>query len=210
MNYYSQINQDRYFIENINNNKQHGVFIDIGAHDGIVNSNTYALEKYLNWSGYCVEANQKIYKTLRQNRQCECILGAAWNKNTYVTFEAPAATMKNKNNIIASELGRVDHQDVDKYFNNWFEDSEKQIVEAFRISDKISLPKQIDFLSLDVEGAEIQVLEGIDLNAVNISFMTIEHGNRENRINEIEKFLIKYKYEIHRVNGHDVEFIKTM
>ena len=39
--------------------------------------------------------------------------------------------------------------------------------------------------------------------------MTIEHGNRENRINELEDFLIKYKYEIHRVNGHDVEFIKT-
>ena len=118
MNYYSQINQDKYFIENINNNKQHGVFLDIGAHDGIVNSNTYALEKYLNWSGYCIEANQKIYKILRENRQCECILGAAWDKNTHVTFEAPSYIKKNENNIIASELGRVDHQDVEKYFNN--------------------------------------------------------------------------------------------
>lgn len=210
MNYYSQINQDKYFIENINNDKRDGVFLDIGAHSGIVNSNTYALEKYLNWSGYCIEANQKIYKILRKNRQCECIQGAAWDKNTHVTFEAPSSTKRDENNIVASELGRIDHQDVDKYFNDWFEDSEKQIVEAFRVSDKIPLPKQIDYMSLDVEGAEMQALKGIDLNNVNISFMTIEHGNRENRISELEDFLLKYNYEIHRVNGHDVEFIKIM
>jgi hypothetical protein len=52
--YYSQIGQDKYFIENISNKKREGFFLDIGAHDGILESNTAALELDYGWSGICV------------------------------------------------------------------------------------------------------------------------------------------------------------
>ena len=60
MKYYSQINQDEYYINNIISHKKNGRFLDIGAGDGILESNTYCLEKYLGWSGICVEAQEEI------------------------------------------------------------------------------------------------------------------------------------------------------
>jgi len=48
-----------------------GYFVDIGAHDGITNSNSYIFEKYFGWSGICVEPNPNLrsYQTLINNRK---------------------------------------------------------------------------------------------------------------------------------------------
>ena len=73
MEYKSQIGQDKYFIENINMNRRGLYFVDIGAHNGVTFSNTYCLEKYLDWNGLCVEANDLTYDTLLLNRNCKCV-----------------------------------------------------------------------------------------------------------------------------------------
>ena len=53
--YTSQVEQDKWAIEEIFSFKENGYFIEIGAADGIHFSNTYVLEKELGWQGICIE-----------------------------------------------------------------------------------------------------------------------------------------------------------
>jgi hypothetical protein len=61
--FYSQYGQD-IFISGLFQGKKDGVFVDIGAYDGIIMSNTYYLERELGWTGVCVEADKEIYERL--------------------------------------------------------------------------------------------------------------------------------------------------
>ena len=65
-NYKSQIGQDSEFF----NNKRDGYFIELGATNGITLSNTYYLEKELDWKGICIEPNPIHTESLRSNRSC--------------------------------------------------------------------------------------------------------------------------------------------
>jgi hypothetical protein len=71
-NFFSQAGQDKWVVEFFKF-KENGFFLDIGAYDGIEYSNSYYLEKNLNWNGICIEANPTIYKKLISNRNCECL-----------------------------------------------------------------------------------------------------------------------------------------
>ncbi len=88
MKYYSQIGQDQYYIENIINFKKNGIFIDIGANNGIHASNTATLEFDLGWTGVCIEANPNLIESLTKNRPNSKICNyAAWNKDTTLELE---------------------------------------------------------------------------------------------------------------------------
>ena len=65
--------------------KKNGYFVDIGAHDGLSISNTKILED-LGWSGICIEPHPKVFKSLIENRTCECINCAIWNEDTKIKF----------------------------------------------------------------------------------------------------------------------------
>ena len=82
MTYYSQHNQDQFLNEHIFNNKKEGVFLDIGAYDGIEGSNSYFFEKELGWKGICFEPIPKLYQRLKENRKCISINAAAWKEDT--------------------------------------------------------------------------------------------------------------------------------
>jgi len=85
MRYFSQYNQDM-FIDFFFNKKENGVFLDIGAHDGISFSNTFFFEKERNWDGICIEPIPSVFDKLRNNRNCIvencCIL----DKEGSITF----------------------------------------------------------------------------------------------------------------------------
>ena len=68
--FYSQIEQDKYFIENIIKYKPNGLFLEIGGYDGITGSNTYFLEKNLGWNGIIVECNPTLVEKCKNTRSC--------------------------------------------------------------------------------------------------------------------------------------------
>ena len=69
--------------------------------------------------------------------------------------------------------------------------------------EKSNAPKLIDFLSLDVEGAELDVLKGIDFERYNFRFMLIEIRN----FDRINQFLKDYNYRfIEKLSIHDYLF----
>ena len=59
--------------------EKNGVFVEIGAHNGITFSNTYFFEKELGWTGICVEPIPEVFAQLKQNRTCKCIQGCIAN-----------------------------------------------------------------------------------------------------------------------------------
>ena len=72
MKFYSQYNQDKWLYETYFKDKKNGVFLEIGADDGIDKSNTKFFEDTLNWTGMCIEPSPDRFKLLELNRQCVC------------------------------------------------------------------------------------------------------------------------------------------
>ena len=70
MKYYSQYGQDAFLYNKIFAYKAgNGIFIDVGAYDGITFSNTYLFEK-LGWTGICIEPDPSSFEVLKKTRNC--------------------------------------------------------------------------------------------------------------------------------------------
>lgn len=212
MTYYSQIGQDRYYIEQISKKKHGGRFLDIGAHDGIHTSNTATLELEYGWSGICIEANPILSTKLKQNRPGSVVVNcAAWSENGYVELEIPKNNLQGIQGDLLSRISTLENNE--NYFPGHFaSDTEKIMIPSRNINDLVEeyfeFPCVIDFMSLDIEGAEIEVLQSMNFDLLDIRFMTIEWGYRPGYVPLIQKILEPVGYQLHRVNEFDVEFSK--
>lgn len=144
MKYYSQAGQDKWVHELIGDR---GVFVDVGAYDGIQTSNTYALEQ-LGWKGVCIEANREVFKELANKRGCICINKAATDYTGTILFGIES-------------IGGHTVVDCDTLNN---------------ILSQNLFYKEIDYLSLDIEGHELTVLKAFDFDRWQVKLMTVEHN----------------------------------
>ena len=71
--YHSQTEQDLLLDETVFCGMRAGVFIDVGAHDGVSLSNTLMFERDRGWAGVCIEANPKVFPALAANRSARCL-----------------------------------------------------------------------------------------------------------------------------------------
>jgi FkbM family methyltransferase len=212
MKYYSQIGQDQYYIENISKGKKNGIFLDIGANNGIFESNTAALEIDYNWSGLCIEANPSLISSLTHNRPNSTIINCAvWKENCELEFETTNSNRKGIEGHLLSRISNLERNQ--KYFAKHFAEDRQTFKVQGRtvtdiVSEKLKLPCVIDYASIDTEGAELEALQGINFSIIDIKFLTIEHGNRKGYIEIFKNYLEPYGYLIHRINQWDVEFTK--
>ena len=87
MKYQSDILIDKFINEIIFKNKKDGFFVEIGSLDGIIFSNSYIFEKYLNWNGICVEPDKRWHEEITNNRKCNLSFNAiSDNSNKIVEF----------------------------------------------------------------------------------------------------------------------------
>ena len=151
--FYSQSEQDKWVCEFFNY-KKNGYFVEVGAYDGIQTSNTYFLEKELAWTGVCIEADTTIFQELSKHRKSKNINLAVSNFNGYCSFD--------KNKLSISD-----------------NDGNNNMIECNTLN-KILLDnntnKCIDYLSLDIEGAEYDALQSLDFNYWDIALITVEHN----------------------------------
>lgn len=84
--YHNQVEQDKILNKMFFKNKKYGMFLDIGAHDGLTGSNSCFFERELQWTGICIEPIPEIYEQLCKNRKCKCINACAYNKNGTTKF----------------------------------------------------------------------------------------------------------------------------
>lgn len=157
----SQAGQDLWVIGECFNETRAGVFLDIGAYDGVTISNTYGLEVGYSWTGYCVEANPKLFAQLSKNRKCHCVNACIDHSKSKVRF-APG-----------DALGGIVGEDTD----NKLESSDDLFLETrslMQLMDEINAPLTIDYLSIDIEGAEGRALSSFDFRRCVFNAITIE------------------------------------
>jgi FkbM family methyltransferase len=171
LDYVSQCEQDKWAIEEVFNFKRNGYFVDIGAADGVVISNTYVLEKEFQWSGVCIEASPFWFKELVKHRNCVCIQACLDYTNHEVDFRFDNGWMG----------GIVDFDTDNKtsHLDKNFGILKLQTQTLEQVLDQCNAPNVIDFLSIDVEGAEHRIFKGFPFNKYTFLAMVIERPNPE-------------------------------
>lgn len=195
MEYKSQIGQDKYIVENIFGRKKNGYFIELGACDGELFSNTYYLEKHLDWKGICIEPNPNFTEKLKQNRNCNLSFSPVFSESgKKVIF-----TVDNE-----GELSGISNYITHNKTN--FTEIELETKTLTQILDECSAPSYIDYMSLDTEGSELEVLKGLDFNKYTIGYICVEHNFRPLRY-KIMQFLFEKGYKHARWNRFDDEYM---
>jgi hypothetical protein len=157
-----------------------GYFIEIGAGDGVHLSNTYYYEKYRNWSGVLIDPILHHHLSCLQHRSNSksylCAASSFENTNDTISMSnAGYFTIgTNSNTNIASPVLHV--QDATNYYPT--ETVGIELVSRVRTLQVILLeaeaPKEIDLLSLDGEGSELDVLMRLDFNVFKIKWILVE------------------------------------
>lgn len=178
--YHSQVGQDRFINETLFKNFRKGVFVDIGAHDGIDLSNTYFFEKELDWTGLCLEPNPEVFKQLTNNRSCVCICGCASSEHNvmkqFMKISGPLEMLS----------GLVDKFDVEhksrierqlKEYGGSYEVIDVNCYNLNQILEEAGID-HIHLLSLDTEGGEYEILQNFDFSKCQVDVITVEDNYR--------------------------------
>lgn len=138
-----------------------GVFIELGALDGVFQSNTKWLEDEYGWSGILIEPSPNKYK--------ECIK----NRANTLNFNCACVSFDYSYDKIKGDFIGTPMSSVGGVRKNRPPSVEVNAKTLQSIIDSTTF-RDIDFLSLDVEGYELEVLKGIDFNEQKINFILIE------------------------------------
>lgn len=180
-NYKSQHGQDKWIIENFFNFKKNGYFVDLAAGDGVFISNTFILEKELNWKGICIEANDQTFESLKQNRSAICDNSCVLDDGSMVEFINTKKITEWEHLLSGIKTLMPGNSAIDS-------SNIKKTVSLNTLLDKHEAPNYIDYVSLDVEGSELLILQDFfTKNKRKIKLWSIEHGNHEQQVIEIMK-----------------------
>jgi FkbM family methyltransferase len=163
MVYNSQIGQDKW-VHSIVGNKTDGYFIELGACDGLLYSNTLFFERELKWDGICIEPNDMYYSQLENNRGC--------NKSNELVFSESGVVVDFSkcdavSGIVDNNIGPFTKKD---------HIVKKTTTTLSNILDKFEAPNIIDYLSLDVEGQEYNILRTFPFDRYKFRCLTVEHN----------------------------------
>jgi FkbM family methyltransferase len=189
----SQTGQDLWVYGEAFNQMRNGFFLDVGAHDGLSISNTVILERRFAWSGICIEANPQTYSALVKNRKCRCV---------NVCLDAMEGEVDFKLDDVFG--GIVRHQNEQNVANP----GESSVVRLSTrpltaVLQECGAPREIDYLSIDIEGAEEQAFAGLDLERYMFKTITIERPTES-----MQKLLISAGYEcVKMLPGLDYYYI---
>jgi FkbM family methyltransferase len=185
--YKGQLMQDKYLDETIFNKKEKGLFVEVGALDGIGASNTYFFEKERNWTGLLIEPNPVEYiRLIECGRDAVFENCAVSNEEREVEFLSISGPCNVLSGIMSfydeRHLQRINYE-LSQYSNypithELYSTAEIVKLQAVRLQtlfDKYGYVN-IDLLSIDVEGAEMQVLESIDFDKTNIECILLENN----------------------------------
>ena len=188
-------------------NYDNGYFIECGANDGIRQSNTLYYEKKKNWKGILIEPSEKFYE-LKKNRSStpKFYNGCCVSKKNhgklieldYLNLMTNVVKKKNKkSNLLKNKAKKFMTSNEKNYL------FKVKGLTIDYILKKSNSAKLIDFFSLDVEGSEFDVLNGINFKNYNFKYFLIETKN----FKKLNTFLIKKNYKfIKKLSLHDYLF----
>jgi FkbM family methyltransferase len=186
--YSSQCGQDRWLVENMFPGLRNGVFVDIGAHDGISFSNTFYIEKHLGWSGLAIEPMPDVFERLSRNRDCIKVNGCISDRSGKASFRKISGYSEMLSGLVEQYDPR--HlQRIEREIGAHGGSMEEIEMACYRLNSLLEEHGllDVDYLNIDVEGAEYGILRSIDFSAVNIKVCGIENNYRDYRIPKLMK-----------------------
>jgi FkbM family methyltransferase len=170
--YHSQKGQDRWVIETFG--RLHGgFFVELGAGDGRTHSNTLTLERDYRWRGLLIEANPHYAELIRMRRAAQCVTACI----DQVEGEANFLSLGYLSGIIGED---TDHSTAMRPSVVMARSPQRTATRTLAsVLEEVAAPNQIDYLSLDVEGAEYRVLRDFPFDRYRFSSMTIERPSQE-------------------------------
>lgn len=152
-------------------------FVEIGANDGKYLSNTFTLENTFGWNGLLSEVNSSLTQILFLNRPNSKIDVRAVDEISGIK----KGFKQSKNSEYSALEGVSIHTDQ-------FIDSISEVVETINLTDlleEFKSPKCIDFLSIDTEGNEFNILKGLNFNLFRFNYIAVEVSRNQEEITEI-------------------------
>lgn len=155
--------------------KKRGYFIDLACADGVTINNTFFLEKYLKWDGLLFEPNPHFKEKIMINRTSKLIEKCISDRND----------QKIKFRIDNGMLGGIVSESTDNNFKYRSDELKKANIIEINTStldkelDRNNAPSLIDYMSLDVEGAEYLVLKNFPFDKYKFRCMSIERPNKQ-------------------------------
>ena len=189
----SGVRQDLFVISELDFKKD-GFFVEIGAFDGITSSNTYMLEKEFSWTGILSEPSRSHAKTLSRLRSCRIDLRAVYSESKIrLKFEDLGGTQ-------LSTLSEFLEGGIQEGNRLGQENRSSYLIETVSLNDllvELEAPNFIDYISIDTEGSEYEILKTFDFNKFDVQIFTIEHNYDEIARAKILDLMISNGY--HRV-----------
>jgi FkbM family methyltransferase len=164
--------------------------VEFGATDGVLLSNTYLLETEFGWSGLCAEPNPKMFSQLREHRRCitsdACIAGTSGKEVDFIFAGAFGGIANHSKGDMhgerraayaaAGHVGRVTTISLDDFLR------------------RHGAPYDLDYLSIDTEGSELEILAAFPFERWNVRLITVEHNYTPQR-QSIFDLLSRHGYE---------------
>jgi FkbM family methyltransferase len=189
MEYYSQCKQDFILETQVFKNYKNGLFMDIGAHDGVTINNTLYFEKNNNWKGTNVEPIKNVYDKLVINRPNSLNINCAvdnYNGTAEFICNTGYTEMLSglKNNYDQRHLNRMVNELKQMGGNSEIIMVDVKTIESICNEHNI---KNINYLSIDVEGGEFNVIKSINFDTVFIDVIGFE-----NNFDDVSTPIIEY------------------
>ncbi len=210
LGYFSQNGQDYFLDKKIFHGMHNGFFVDIGTFSPDFDNATYFFERHKNWKGLAIEPQIKHVAAWRAVRKTPIIHAAASSTSgtsNFIVVDHPSVMNYNAwsglESSIANEKMTLLPPETNKTSITIPTTTVTEALEKFAEPNKI-----INYMSIDVEGHEMEVLKGIDFNKFNIQCIVIENDILPEGDPIIHNYMISkgYKY-IARLTSDDI-FIK--
>lgn len=184
--YYAQFGEDK-ILNDIFKGKTDGICVEVGGYDGITGSNSYFFEK-IGWKCLIVEPMPEFCKKIRSVRKCDVAeVAASDTKGEAIFYIAEGVETLSTMEQDVNHFKRIDSEGATGI---------KEIRVYTDLLTRILLDRgirQVDFLSLDVEGHELSALRGLSFEQIRPRILIIE-DNSFGANDEIKQFMKNHSY----------------
>ena len=195
---YSQWGEDL-FINNYFQNQNKGIYLDVGCFHPYMYSNTCLLNKK-NWSGINIDINSTsidLFNIARPKDFNICTTISETNQEFKIYYDDPFSPV--------NTLDKNFYKNLKKTF---FKNEQSLSVKSKTFKEIIELSKinsNIDFINIDAEGLDYEILKQIEIKRFNIRLISIEthnvDGTPTNNFNQITNFLKDLNFKIYKRVG---------
>ena len=195
--YSSQAGQDM-VVDRIFRHKRGGTFLDIGGYDGVTGSNSFFLEVFRGWTGLLVEPVPGHVETARAIRKCPCLCVAVAAEEGAAEFIEVRSGFTQMSGLAATydpqllETVRADPRHAEAVIQV----PTRALASIF---EEAGTPTP-DFVSLDIEGGEVAVLESLDFDRYRPRLWAIENNTASS---DLPKLMRARGYDLIEFCGQD-------